>query len=151
MKEGPSRPAVRCRSQATASCCRQERWWCCVKKARERHAVREMKEDPSEPSCRGGLQTAMSGFGQKAAVVNVMVKRRDIDHVRYGRERRAQANLCRRIETLQMTSKPGLHRRPGSQVPCESPDESHASYTPDTAWPGRRFPPHSSRSSDAKL
>jgi len=26
MKEGPSRPAVRCRSQATASCCRQERW-----------------------------------------------------------------------------------------------------------------------------
>src|SRR6476661_8436963 len=60
MKEGPSRPAVRCRSQATASCCRQERWWCCVKKVRERHAVREMKEDPSEPSCRGRLQTAMS-------------------------------------------------------------------------------------------
>src|SRR5206468_10111085 len=56
MKEGPSRPAVRCRSQATASCCRQERWWCCVKKVRERHAVREMKEDPSEPSCRGRLQ-----------------------------------------------------------------------------------------------
>ena len=27
MKEGPSRPAVRCRSQATASRCRQERWW----------------------------------------------------------------------------------------------------------------------------
>jgi MFS family permease len=27
MKEGPSRPTVRCRSQATASCCRQERWW----------------------------------------------------------------------------------------------------------------------------
>ena len=65
MKEGPSRPAVRCRSQATASCCRQERWWCCVKKVRERHAVREMKEDPSEPSCRGRLQTAMSCFGQK--------------------------------------------------------------------------------------
>jgi len=41
------------------------RWWCCVKKARERHAVGEMKEDPSEPSCRGGLQTAMSCFGQK--------------------------------------------------------------------------------------
>src|SRR6201987_4837827 len=65
MKEGPSRSAVRCRSQATASCCRQERWWCCVKKVRERHAVREMKEDPSEPSCRGRLQTAMSCFGQK--------------------------------------------------------------------------------------
>ena len=41
------------------------RWWCCVKKARERHAVGEMKEDPSEPSCRGGLQTAMSCFSQK--------------------------------------------------------------------------------------
>src|ERR1700688_5022989 len=38
------------------------------------------------------------------------------------------------------------HRRPGSQVPCESPNESHASCTPDTAWPVGRFPPHSSRS-----
>src|SRR5665811_998567 len=38
---------------------------CCVKKTRERHAVREMKEDPSEPSCRGRLQTAISCFGQK--------------------------------------------------------------------------------------
>ena len=27
MKEGPSRPAVRCRSQATTSCRRQKRWW----------------------------------------------------------------------------------------------------------------------------
>jgi len=27
MKEGPSRPEVRFWSQATASCCRQERWW----------------------------------------------------------------------------------------------------------------------------
>jgi hypothetical protein len=35
MKEGPSRPAVSCRCQATASGCRQERWWCCVKKLRE--------------------------------------------------------------------------------------------------------------------
>jgi hypothetical protein len=25
-------------------------WGCCVKKTRERHAVRKMKEDPSEPS-----------------------------------------------------------------------------------------------------
>src|ERR1019366_6156342 len=41
MKEGPSRPAVRGRPQTTASCCRQKRWWCCVKKTRERHAVRE--------------------------------------------------------------------------------------------------------------
>jgi len=28
------------------------------------------------------------------------------------------------------------HRRP--QVPCESPDQGHASYTPDTAWPVSR-------------
>ena len=42
-----------------------------------------MKEDPSEPSCRGRLQTAMSCFGRKVAVVNVMVKRRGIDRVRY--------------------------------------------------------------------
>ena len=65
MRVGPSRSAVRCRPQTTASCDRQERWWCCVKKVRERRAVREMKEDPSEPSCRGRLQTAMSCFGQK--------------------------------------------------------------------------------------
>ena len=39
------------------------------------------------------------------------------------------------------------HRRPGSQVPYESPDESHASCTPDTAWPVSRYPPCSSRSS----
>jgi hypothetical protein len=57
---------------------------CCVKKTRKRHAVREMKADPSEPSCRGRLQTAMSCFGRKGTVVNVMVKRRELDHVRYG-------------------------------------------------------------------
>ena len=46
-------------------CLARKSRWCCVKKVRERHAVREMKEDPSEPSCRGRLQTAMSCFGQK--------------------------------------------------------------------------------------
>jgi len=35
----------------------------------------------------------MSCFGQKAAVVNVMVKRRDFDYVMYGLERRAKVNL----------------------------------------------------------
>jgi hypothetical protein len=34
----------------------------------------------------------------KAAVVNVSVKRRDNDYVKYGVERRAQANLWRSIE-----------------------------------------------------
>src|SRR3954447_11232434 len=37
----------------------------CVKKTRERHAVRKMKVDPSEPPCRGRLQTTISCFGQK--------------------------------------------------------------------------------------
>ena len=41
------------------------------------------------------------------------------------------------------------HRWTGSQVPYESPNESHASYTPDTAWPVGRSPPHSSWSSGA--
>src|SRR6516225_7760194 len=31
----------------------------------------------------------------------------------------------------------------------QSPNESHASYTPDTVWPVGRFPPHSSWSSGA--
>jgi hypothetical protein len=47
---------------------------CCVKKARKCHAVREMKVDPSGPPCRGRLQTTISCFGRKAAVVNVMEK-----------------------------------------------------------------------------
>src|ERR1019366_471280 len=37
----------------------------CVMKARKRHAVREMKVGPSEPPCRGRLQTAGSCYGQK--------------------------------------------------------------------------------------
>jgi hypothetical protein len=47
----------------------------CVKKASDRHAVREMKDGPSELPCRRKLQPA---------VVNVMVKRRGYDCVRYG-------------------------------------------------------------------
>jgi hypothetical protein len=46
--------------------------------------VRKMKVDPSKSPCRRRLQTAISCFGQKSAVVNVMVKRRGSDHVRYG-------------------------------------------------------------------
>ena len=37
------------------------------------------------------------------------------------------------------------HRKPGSQVPYESPDWSHASCAPDIAWPVSRFPPDCSR------
>jgi hypothetical protein len=58
----------------------------CVKKRRKAHAVQKMKVGPSESSCRRGLQTAMSCFQSKAAVVNVMVKRRDLRlrHVEIG-------------------------------------------------------------------
>ena len=34
-------------------------------KTRKRHAVRKMKVGPSEPLCRGRLQTAVSCFSQK--------------------------------------------------------------------------------------
>jgi hypothetical protein len=37
-----------------------------------------MKVGPSEPPCRRRLQTAISCFGPKTAVVNVMVKRRGV-------------------------------------------------------------------------
>jgi hypothetical protein len=37
-----------------------------------------MRVDPSEPPCRGRFQTAISCYGPMAAVVNVMVKRRDM-------------------------------------------------------------------------
>ena len=51
---------------------------CCAKNVFAEHgAVPEMKEGPSEPACRSRLQTAVSCF--KAAVVNVTVKRREIN------------------------------------------------------------------------
>ena len=46
----------------------------CVKKTRERHAVRKMKVDPSEPPCRGRLQTTGSCAGSMAGVVSVSEK-----------------------------------------------------------------------------
>jgi hypothetical protein len=46
----------------------------CVKNARKRNAVPEMKEDPSEPACRSRLQTAVSCYRPMAAVVNVTEK-----------------------------------------------------------------------------
>ena len=50
----------------------------------QRHAVREMRVDPSKSPCWGRFQTAISCYGLRAAVVNVMVKRRGIDHVMWG-------------------------------------------------------------------
>jgi hypothetical protein len=59
----------------------------CVKKTRNRHAVRKMEVDPPEPSCRRRLQTALSCFGSMTVVVNVKVKRRGGDRVMWGLER----------------------------------------------------------------
>jgi len=59
----------------------------CVKKTRNRHAVRKMEVDPPEPSCRRRLQTALSCFGSMTVVVNVKVKRRGKDRVMWGLER----------------------------------------------------------------
>ena len=67
-----------------------------------------MKVDPSEPLCRGRLQTAIGCYGPMAAVVNAMVKRRDIDRVMWGSERRAQANLwVKHRNRTMVASKPG--------------------------------------------
>jgi hypothetical protein len=72
MRVGPSKSTVRGRLQTTASCDGKGPWWCCVKKTRERHALREIKEDPSEPSCRGRLQTATSyGVAQRELLPDV--------------------------------------------------------------------------------
>ena len=63
---------------------------------------------------------------------------------------RRSPSLDRRISTFGLGLSPlclfPWHRRPSSQVPYESPNESHAFYTPDTAWPVGRFPPRFSRS-----
>ena len=53
----------------------------------KRHAVRKMRVDPSKPPCRGRFQTAISCYGLRAAVVYVMVKRRDIAITSCGDER----------------------------------------------------------------
>jgi hypothetical protein len=50
----------------------------CVKKTRNRHAVRKMEVGPPEPSCRRRLQTAVSCFSQKLRWCTSTVKRRDV-------------------------------------------------------------------------
>jgi len=72
----------------------------CVKKKRKLHAVQKMKEDPSEPPCRGRLQTAISCFGQKPRWWTLWLKGVTLDHVMWGLERRMQVNLWESIENL---------------------------------------------------
>ena len=67
-----------------------------------------MKVGPSEPLCRERLQTATGCYGPMVAVVNAVVKRRDIDCVMWGSERRAQANLwVKHRNRTMVASKPG--------------------------------------------
>jgi hypothetical protein len=82
----------------------------CVKKTSNRHAVRKMKEGPSEPPCRRRPQTAISCFGPKTEVVNVMVKRRGgrSRHV-WIREMSANDPLRKHRKPINDTQNQGLH------------------------------------------
>ena len=75
--------------------------------------MREMKVGPSEPLCMERIQTATSCCGQNPWWLSVMVKRRDIDRVKYELERRTQVNLRRSIENAGMAPKPGCSPYPG--------------------------------------
>jgi hypothetical protein len=61
----------------------------CAKKKCKLHAVREMREGPSQPLCRERLQTATSCCGTMAAVVNVVVKSVDVPRDVWMRETNA--------------------------------------------------------------
>ena len=75
-----------------------------------------MKVGPSEPLCRERLQTAIGCYGPMAAVVNAMVKRRDIDRVMWGSERRAKANLwVKHRNRTMVASKTGAYSLPREQ------------------------------------
>ena len=88
----------------------------CVKKTRNRHAVRKMEVDPPGPFCRRRLQTALSCYGPMTVVVNVKVKRRGKDHVMWGLERRAQANLWGKASKQNNDDiKTGVHSRSREQ------------------------------------
>jgi hypothetical protein len=47
----------------------------CVKKTCERHAIRELEVGPSEPSCRGRLQTTTRRCCLRTVVLSVVVKK----------------------------------------------------------------------------
>jgi hypothetical protein len=76
-----------------------------------------MKEGPSEPPCRRRLQTAISCFGPKTAVVSVMVKRRGVRtrHV-WIREMSANDPLMKHRKTPRRYPKLGFSPRPGNSM-----------------------------------
>ena len=89
MKEGPSEPACRSRLQTAVS-----RFKAAVVLCQEDAQASCCARDGGRPS-GAALQEEASNCHEllKAAVVNVMVKRRGYDCVMYGSGRRAQANL----------------------------------------------------------
>jgi len=82
-----------------------------------RLTVRKMKVGPSEPPCRRGLQTAISCFGPKTAVVNVMVKKRGVRSRQvWIREMSANDPLMKHRKPQRRHPKPGLASRPGTSM-----------------------------------
>jgi hypothetical protein len=76
-----------------------------------------MKVDPSKPPCRRRLQTAISCFGSKTAVVNVMVKRRDIRSRQvWIREMSANDPPRKHRKPRRRSPKPGLSPCPGMSM-----------------------------------
>ena len=74
-----------------------------------------MMVGPSEPPCRRRLQTAISCFGPKTAVVNVMVKRRDRRSRHVGiREMSANDPLMKYRKAEEDTQNRDLHLVPGT-------------------------------------
>ena len=87
----------------------------CVKKTRKRHVVRKMKDGPSEPPCRRRLQTALSCYGPKAAVVKVRVKRRGVRSRQVGiREMSANEPLRKHRKQVSRRQNRDLHLVPGT-------------------------------------
>ena len=64
-----------CQEDAEASCCTKD------------------EGGPFGAALQGEASNRHKLLRSKAAVVNVVVKRRDFDHVMYGTERRVQSNL----------------------------------------------------------
>src|SRR3954469_13641837 len=89
MKEGPSEPACRSRLQTAVSCFSPK--GCGGVVSRRRAGVVLCERWRHRGRLAGGDCHEL--LRSKAAVVNVMVKRRGCDRVMYGSGRRAQANL----------------------------------------------------------
>jgi len=59
MKEGPSGSAVRCWSQATASCCGQKPWWWALRKRRDDDPGRQGWERRAQANRRWSVESGL--------------------------------------------------------------------------------------------